>query len=279
MPGKSVELRVVSVGEILANVRQPREIFEEVGLEELAASIREVGVLQPLVVRERSSGGYDLIAGERRLRAAQLAGQGEVPVVVHEVDDDQLLPLALIENVQRVELNPMELAGAYQVMLDDYGMTHEGLAKVLGVDRSKVSHTVSLLRLPAEVQRRVAAGVLSAGHARVLLSLPDPGVAVLLADRIVAEGLSVQATRELVALGNLPGAEEVDGRADAMKARRSRPVPEEFQVASQYLEDHLDTRVRVEGTRKRGRIVVDFADPADLQRILNLLRVGRDDAR
>lgn len=274
------ELRSVAVGDIVANTRQPREVFEEGDLASLSASIAEVGVLQPLVVRVLDGGGFELVAGERRLRAAIQAGLPEVPVVVRDARDEDLLPLALVENLQRVDLNPMELAGAYQAMVEDFGMTHEGVANVLGVERSKVTHTVSLLRLPGEVQRRVAAGVLSAGHARLLVSLGDPGVAALLAERIVAEGLSVQATRELIALGNLPGREEVDGRAEGMaqKRRRGRSVPAEFRVAEEYLEDRLDTRVRVLGSRTRGRIVVDFAGEGDLQRVLDALSQRSDEA-
>lgn len=265
----------VPVDLIDANPRQPREHFDDTKLEELTQSVAAVGVLQPIVVRTSAGGRYELVAGERRLRAARAAGLERIPATLRETADAELLPLAIAENLHRQDLNPLELAAGYAQLLEEHDLTHADVAALMHVDRSHVTRTLALLKLPAKVQRRVAAGVLSASHAEALCGLPDPYVAELLADRIVAEGLSVHAVRELIAVGGLPGAETLDGRDDEARARRRRipaPVPDDLRHAAQELGDHLDTRVRVMAGRTRGRIVVDFSDREDLGRIIALLR-------
>lgn len=263
----------VPVDMVDVNPRQPREVFDETAMAELIASVSEVGVLQPIMVRPKVDGRYELIVGERRLRAAQAAGLERVPATLRRAEDDQMLPLAVLENIHRRDLNPLELAGAYNQLLEDHDLTHAEVATLLKVDRSHVSRTLALLRLPAKVQRRVAAGVLSASHAEALTTIQDPYVCELLAARIVAEGLSVHTVREMIAVGGLPGAETLDGRDEARRRRRvPRPVPEELRAVADDLGDRLDTRVRVMAGKSRGRIVVDFSDRDDLQRILNILR-------
>lgn len=252
------------------NPRQPRSVFDEVELEELTRSVAAVGVLQPICVRPGPGERWTLVAGERRLRAAQRAELATIPAVVRDVPDDDLLLDAIVENVHRANLNPVELAHAYQQLLDDVDLTQAQVAEALGVDRSKVNRTLALLNLPESVQRRVAAGVLSASHADALGALKDPSVQELLALRIVREGLSVAAVRELIAVGGLPGAESVDGRAQARKQRR--PVAVELAQLATDLGDELDTRVRVLAGKSRGRIVVDFSDRDDLARIVAKLR-------
>src|SRR5580658_2298221 len=197
-------LEEVPVRDIRPNPRQPRQIFDEDTLAELAASIAAVGLLQPVVVRRISSGSFELIMGERRWRASQQAGIDVIPAIVRETSDDDLLRNALMENLHREQLNPLEEAAAYQQLLDDFGVTHEELARRVGRSRPHISNTVRLLNLPPAVQKRVAAGVLSAGHARALLGIDDPAVQEQLAHRIVAEGLSVRAVEEIVALGARP---------------------------------------------------------------------------
>ena len=257
----------IPVGAIAPNGRQPRQVFDEDDLAELVSSIREVGVLQPIVVRPGDAdSGYELVMGERRWRAAELAGLTTVPAIVRDTPDDEMLRDALLENLHRVALNPLEEAAAYQQLLEDFSCTHEELAGRVARSRPQISNTVRLLRLPAAVQRRVAAGVLSAGHARALLGLPDPQSQEALAQRVVAEGLSVRATEEIVALN-----EEAPARR---RARRVAPVDPAIGERAARLSDHLETRVRIDLGRRKGRIAIDFATVEDLDRILGVLAPG-----
>jgi len=262
-------LRLVPTAAVEPNPHQPRKVFDEEELAELAESIRAFGLLQPVVVRELEGDRFELVMGERRWRASRLAGLVEIPALVRDTEDSAMLVQALLENIQRVQLNPIEEAAAYQQMVTDLGATHEQVAAAVGKSRSHITHMISLLRLPPAVQRRVAAGVLSAGHAKVLVQLKDPFVCTRLAERIVAEGLSVRSTEELIALGDLPGAE-----GDEVKRERRRFAPPDNPWMSQLadrLGDRFDTRVRIIQGRTRGRIVVDYSDPEDLERILTLL--------
>jgi ParB family chromosome partitioning protein len=246
---------------VTPNPRQPRLAFDEEALDELAASIREVGLLQPVVVRKVMPGRYELIMGERRWRACQRAELEQIPAIVRATADDELLRDALMENLHREQLNPLEEAAAYQQLLDDFGATHEELARKVGRSRPHISNTLRLLHLPPAVQRRVAAGVLSAGHARALLSLDDPAAQDHLAHRIVAEGLSVRAVEEIVALGD----------ARPVKARRAaekQPLAPALSDLADRLSDAFDTRVKVELGRRKGKIVVEFGSIEDLERIV-----------
>ncbi len=259
VPGAYLE--EIPVGAIRANPRQPRQIFDEDALAELAASIEAVGLLQPVVVREAPGGRYELIMGERRWRACQLAGVDVIPAIVRHTSDDELLRDALIENLHREQLNPLEEAAAYQQLLDDFSATHEELAKRVGRSRPHISNTIRLLNLPPAVQKRVAAGVLSAGHARALLAVDDPEAQEQLAHRIVAEGLSVRAVEEIVALGARPAK---GPRSPAAKA----PVAPALKDLADRLSDVFDTRVKVELGQRKGKIVVEFASLDDLERII-----------
>lgn len=262
VPG--AEFAELPVDQIVANPRQPRQVFDEDELAELVHSIREIGVLQPIVVR-RAATGYELIMGERRLRASREAGLSTIPAIVRDTADDDLLRDALLENLHRAQLNPLEEAAAYQQLLEDFGCTHDELAGKLGRSRPQISNTIRLLRLPPLVARRVAAGVLSAGHARALLGLEDAAAMERLAQRIVAEGLSVRSVEEIVSLGG-------DGSAEpkARPARSSEPRPELDEVATS-LSDRFDTRVQVTMGRRKGKLTVEFASVDDLQRILALM--------
>ncbi len=253
------------IEQIVANPKQPRQVFDEEALAELAYSIREFGVLQPIVVRE-TVGGFELIMGERRLRAAQVAGLTAIPAIVRETADDAMLRDALLENIHRAALNPLEEAAAYQQLLEEFGTTHEELASRIGRSRSQVSNTIRLLNLPVAVQRRVAAGVLSAGHARALLGLEDRDQQDELAARIVAEGLSVRATEELVSLAAREQATPRTGRART--TRISAPAITDL---ADKLADAFETRVRVELGRRKGKITVEFATVDDLERIVALM--------
>jgi ParB family chromosome partitioning protein len=249
---------------IVPNPRQPRTAFDGDALEELVDSIREVGLLQPVVVRPLGDDTYELVMGERRWRASQLAGTGTIPAIVRPTEDHDLLRDALLENLHRAQLNPLEEAAAYSQLLEDFGCTQEELATRIKRSRPQISNTIRLLRLPPTVQRRVAAGVLSAGHARALLALPDPLGQERLAQRVVAEGLSVRATEELVTLG--------EREEPAAPTRRGPREPSErARVLAESLTDRLDTRVRVDAGRSRGRIVIEFASEEDLVRIAALL--------
>ncbi|OJV58734.1 MAG: chromosome partitioning protein ParB [Cellulomonas sp. 73-145] len=250
--------------EIRPNPRQPRTVFDEDALDELVGSIREIGVLQPVVVR-RAGDGYELIMGERRWRAAGAAGLDAIPAIIRETGDEDLLRDALLENLHRSQLNPLEEAAAYQQLLDDFGCTHDELASRLHRSRPQISNTLRLLKLPPLVQRRVAAGVLSAGHARALLGLADGGAIERLAQRIVAEGLSVRAVEEIVALGG-------DGLvAKRRAAPRAGVRNEALDALATRLSDRFETRVKVALGKSRGRLTVEFASVQDLNRILNTL--------
>ena len=254
----------IPVASITPNPRQPRQIFDEETLAELADSIKIVGLLQPVVVREVGQDQYELVMGERRWRACQLAELTSVPAIVKETSDSDLLRDALIENLHRQQLNPLEEAAAYQQLLDDFGATHEELAKRVGRSRPHITNTIRLLNLPPSVQRRVAAGVLSAGHARALLGLDDPQLQELLAHRIVAEGLSVRAVEEVVSLGG-------DTAKTRRQPARKQPVAPGLVDLADRLSDVLDTRVKVELGQRKGKIVVEFASLDDLDRIVKAI--------
>jgi ParB family transcriptional regulator, chromosome partitioning protein len=255
----------VAVGSITPNPRQPRRTFDEEALEELAASITEVGLLQPVVVRKLGEGKYELVMGERRWRASQRAGLEYIPAIVRETPDTDMLRDALLENLHRQQLDPLEEAAAYQQLLDDFGATHEQLAQKVGRSRPHISNTLRLLNLPPAVQKRVAAGVLSAGHARALLSLDDPQAQDRLAQRIVAEGLSVRSVEEIVALG--------DDKPDkqARRPTTAKPVAPALRHLSDRLSDLFETRVKVEMGRSKGKITVEFATIDDLERIVKAM--------
>jgi ParB family chromosome partitioning protein len=252
------------IAAVTPNPRQPRQVFDEEALDELVDSIREVGLLQPVVVREVAPGQFELVMGERRWRAAERAGLAEIPAIVRATADDDLLRDALMENLHREQLNPLEEAAAYQQLLDDFGATHEELARKIGRSRPHISNTLRLLHLSPAVQRRVAAGVLSAGHARALLALEDPDAQDHLAHRIVAEGLSVRAVEEIVTMGDVHPV-----RARRPGARQaSSPALDEL---ASRLSDAFDTRVKVELGKRKGKIVVEFASLEDLERIVTTM--------
>jgi ParB family chromosome partitioning protein len=254
------------VDQITANAKQPRQVFDDDALAELTHSVREFGVLQPVVVRAHGD-GYELVMGERRLRAAVAAGLSVIPAIIRETGDDAMLRDALLENVHRAQLNPLEEAAAYQQLLEEFGSTHEELAQRLGRSRPQITNTVRLLSLSIPVQRRVAAGVLTAGHARALLGLENGEQQDDLAGRIVAEGLSVRATEELVALA-------ASGHADQRAVRRTqarRITAPAISELSDKLSDVFETRVRVELGRRKGKITVEFASVDDLERIVAVM--------
>ena len=266
MPVPGASYREVDVSAISANPRQPRQAFDEDSLAELTHSIREFGVLQPVVVRRRGE-AYELVMGERRLRAAVAAGQATIPAIIRDTDDDAMLRDALLENIHRTALNPLEEAAAYQQLLEEFGTTHDELAQRIGRSRPQVTNTIRLLNLPLPVQRRVAAGVLSAGHARALLGIDEPDAQEELSSRIVAEGLSVRATEELATLH----AHGHKDRTRTRKAPASRMVAPGVADLADKLSDALDTRVRVELGRRKGKITVEFASVDDLERIVALI--------
>ncbi|MFD6422203.1 ParB/RepB/Spo0J family partition protein [Streptomyces sp. NPDC060198] len=255
---------------IRPNPQQPREVFDEAALDELIISIKEVGLLQPVVVRQVGADSYELIMGERRLRASREAGLERIPAIVRETDDDKLLLDALLENLHRAQLNPLEEAAAYSQLLKEFNCTQEQLADRIGRSRPQVSNTLRLLRLPLSVRSRVAAGVLSAGHARALLSLEDPEQQEELARRIVREGLSVRSTEEIVKV-----MESKDDRPVKSKGPRAGSLvsPALSDLASR-LSDRFETRVKVDLGQKKGKIVVEFASMEDLDRILGSLAPG-----
>ena len=257
-----VHLAEVAIDAITPNPKQPRQIFDEAALAELVHSIKELGLLQPPVVRQTAS-GYELVAGERRLRAAKGAGLTTIPVIVRDTSDDVMLRDALLENLHRSNLNPLEEAAAYDQMLKDFGCTHEELADRIGRSRPQISNTIRLLKLPTSVARRVAAGVLSAGHARALLSLTDESEMERIATRIVAEGLSVRAVEELIALGGEPEKKP--------RSRASKTLAPELQEIANRLGDRLDTRVSIEMGKSKGKITIEFASSEDLHRIIDEL--------
>jgi ParB family transcriptional regulator, chromosome partitioning protein len=262
VPG--AQLREVAVVDVVPNPKQPRQVFDDEALEELTYSVREFGLLQPIVVRERPEGGYELIMGERRLRAARAADLKFVPAIIRDTTDDALLRDALLENIHRVQLNPLEEAAAYQQLLEEFGATHEELASKIGRSRSQVTNTIRLLKLPVKVQTRVAAGVISAGHARALLGLPEAEAQDALATRIVAEGMSVRATEEAVAMA------VAESPTAARRTARKLSAPGVEDLAGR-LSDVFETKVKVQIGRAKGRIVVEFGSVDDLQRIVGMM--------
>jgi len=258
VPG--ARLAYLSPNMIVPNAQQPRQVFDEADMAELVHSIREVGVLQPIVVRPISgSKTYELIMGERRLRASKIAGLESIPAIVKETADDAMLRDALLENLHRSELNPLEEASAYQQLLHDFGITQEQLADRIGRSRPQISNTMRLLKLPEKIQTKVAAGVLSAGHARAILAAGDPASMVRLADRIIKEDLSVRAAESIVAT-----AKPVTPKSTTTAGTRRAHLNE----VAERLGDRLDTRVKITLGAKKGLISVEFASVADLNRIL-----------
>lgn len=252
----------IPLAAISPNTRQPRETFDEEGIVALASSIREVGVLQPIVVRRRED-GYELVAGERRLRAAKHAGLATIPAVIRDTDDTDSLREAIIENIHREDLSPLEQAAAFQELLEDLGASHDELAERLGYSRSHVTNTIRLLQLPPAVQRLVGEGRLSAGHARALLTLEDAEGQEALALRVAAEGLSVRQVEELVRAYR-------GGRAGAAERATPEPDPRSVQL-EELLGDALATRVRVQRGRRKGKIVIEFGSDEDLDRIVSAI--------
>ena len=257
----------IELNNISANPKQPRTNFDEDQLTELALSIKEVGLLQPPVVRSIGNGKYQLIMGERRFRAAKLAGLKTIPVIIRQTSDDQLLREAIVENIHRSQLNPLEEAAAYQQLLNDFNYTHDELAVKLSKSRPVITNTMRLLNLPVSVQRRVAAAVISAGHARALLSLTDEKEIENLANRIVSEGLTVRAVEEIVA--------SVGAKVKTGSVRSGKILAPKLKQISDDLADHLDTRVSVELGKKKGKIVIEFATIEDLERIKELIKNGK----
>lgn len=281
LPVPGASFAEVAIDQIVPNAKQPREVFDEDDLKELSASIKEVGVLQPVVVRtiptqgrskkleeflgDKPEARYELIMGERRLRASQLAGETTIPAIIRETEDGDLLRDALLENLHRAQLNPLEEASAYQQLMADFGATQEELAKRIARSRPQIANTLRLLKLPPSVQKKVAAQVITAGHARALLSLSTPEEMERLAERIVAEGLSVRTTEEIVRLGKAKAATR------RPRARQQRPLSTLGESVVSALSDAYDTRVTITEGRKKGRIVIEFAGSDDLQRIADLI--------
>src|SRR6478735_2534812 len=260
----------IPVGLIQPNRVQPRQVFDEEAMAELVHSIKEIGVLQPIVVRRHGPDDYELVMGERRWRATQQAGLDVVPAIVRETDDVDMLRDALLENLHRSQLNPLEEAAAYAQMLDDFGCTHEELASRIGRSRPQISNTLRLLKLTPAVQRRVAAGVLSAGHARSLLAVADPEAQDRLAARVVAEGISVRALEEIVATR--------DADAPAPRVVRKKPVAPGLADLAERLSDRFETRVKIDLGRSKGKVTVEFGSIDDLQRIVDIMDPrNRDD--
>ena len=267
-----VELRPVQGGyldelrldAIVPNAHQPRTIFDEDYLRELSESIREVGVLQPIVVRRLTPGQYELVMGERRWRASKLAGLESIPAIVKTTSDNDMLRDALLENLHRVALNPLEEAAAYQQMIDEFGLTQQQLSKSISKSRPQIANTLRLLNLPVTVQKKVASGVLSAGHARALLALPTEEAMEKLADRIIGEGLSVRSTEEIVSM-------QVAASEQPKKRWTHAANPWVGSAIQQSLENRFDTKVSIKGTAKHGRIEIVFSSPEDMDRIMKLL--------
>lgn len=255
---------IVALREITPNPKQPREHFDSVALQELADSIREVGLLQPPIVRKKRSGGYELIMGERRFRASKMAGLTEIPVIIRETSDKELLREALIENIHRSELNALEEAAAYSELLEDLGVTHDELAAKIGKSRAAITNTMRLLHLPPPVQKRLISGQITAGHARALLGLASESEMERIAERVIRENLSVRALEEIVALST---GREIKSKKKG-KASSSTSSALEYQELAEKLEERLDTRVRIDKTK----ITIDFGDGQDLQRIVRVIR-------
>jgi ParB family chromosome partitioning protein len=262
--GKEVgQQNEIDINLISPNPKQPRTVFDEAALKELMVSIKEIGILQPPVVREVSGGRYEIIMGERRYRAAKAVGLKTIPVIIRQTPDNELLREALIENIHRSQLNPLEEGAAYAQLLSDFNCTHEELANKLGRSRPHLSNTMRLLTLPQAVQKRVALGIISAGHARALLGLSDAAEIEKLANRIVAENLSVRSVEEIIATGG-------SGKK-SVKRKTNKGNPELNEIAEE-LGDHLDTRVKIEGSAKKGKIVIEYSGGEDLQRIIKEIK-------
>ena len=259
------------VASITPNPRQPREVFEEEAMSELVHSIKEVGLLQPVVVRRVGDDRYELIMGERRWRATGDAGLDTIPAIIRDTSDDAMLRDALLENLHRAQLNPLEEAAAYQQLLDDFGCTHDELAGRIGRSRPQISNTLRLLRLTPPVQRRVAAGVLSAGHARALVAIEQEEAQDRLAGRVVSEGLSVRALEEIISIG-AGGTDDGSTR----RPRANKPVAPGLVELSNRLSDRFETRVKVDLGKSKGRITVEFASLDDLQRIVDMMDPSND---
>jgi len=251
------------IAQVSPNRVQPRQVFDEEPMAELVHSITEVGLLQPVVVRRTGDDSYELVMGERRWRAASEAGLETIPAIIRQTDDADMLRDALLENLHRAQLNPLEEAAAYQQLLEDFSCTHDELASRIGRSRPQISNTIRLLKLSPAVQRRVAAGVISAGHARSLLAVEDPGLQDRLAARVVAEGISVRGLEEIVATA------ETGSREGAV--RRAKPTAPGLQDIAERLSDRLETRVKVDLGQRKGRIVVEFASLDDLRRIVDVM--------
>jgi len=262
--GKEVgQQNEIDINLISPNPKQPRTVFDESALKELMVSIKEIGILQPPVVREVSGGRYELIMGERRFRAAKAVGLKTIPVIIRQTPDNELLREALIENIHRSQLNPLEEGAAYAQLLSDFNCTHEELATKLGRSRPHLSNTMRLLTLPQAVQKRVALGIISAGHARALLGLTDAAEIEKLANRIVAENLSVRSVEEIIATG---------GSGKKTAKRKSRNGNPELNEIAEELGDYLDTRVKIEGSAGKGKIVIEYSGGQDLQRIIKEIK-------
>jgi ParB family chromosome partitioning protein len=262
--GKEVgQQNEIDIDLISPNPKQPRTVFDEAALKELMVSIKEIGILQPPVVREVSGGRYELIMGERRYRAAKAVGLKTIPVIIRQTPDNELLREALIENIHRSQLNPLEEGAAYAQLLSDFNCTHEELATKLGRSRPHLSNTMRLLTLPQAVQKRVALGIISAGHARALLGLTDATEIEKLANRIVAENLSVRSVEEIIATG---------GSGKKSTKRKTRKGNPELNEIAEELGDHLDTRVKIEGSASKGKIVIEYSGGQDLQRIIKEIK-------
>jgi ParB family chromosome partitioning protein len=262
--GKEVgQQNEIDINLISPNPKQPRTVFDEAALKELMVSIKEIGILQPPVVREVSGGRYELIMGERRYRAAKAVGLKTIPVIIRQTPDNELLREALIENIHRSQLNPLEEGAAYAQLLSDFNCTHEELATKLGRSRPHLSNTMRLLTLPQAVQKRVALGIISAGHARALLGLTDAAEIEKLANRIVAENLSVRSVEEIIATG---------GSGKKSTKRKTRKGNPELNEIAEELGDYLDTRVKIEGTASRGKIVIEYSGGEDLRRIIKEIK-------
>ena len=262
--GKEVgQQNEIDINLISPNPKQPRTVFDEAALKELMVSIKEIGILQPPVVREVSGGRYELIMGERRFRAAKAVGLKTIPVIIRQTPDNELLREALIENIHRSQLNPLEEGVAYAQLLSDFNCTHEELATKLGRSRPHLSNTMRLLTLPQAVQKRVALGIISAGHARALLGLTDAAEIEKLANRIVAENLSVRSVEEIIATG---------GSGKKTAKRKSRNGNPELNEIAEELGDYLDTRVKIEGSAGKGKIVIEYSGGQDLQRIIKEIK-------
>jgi len=262
--GKEVgQQNEIDIDLISPNPKQPRTVFDEAALKELMVSIKEIGILQPPVVREVSGGRYELIMGERRYRAAKAVGLKTIPVIIRQTPDNELLREALIENIHRSQLNPLEEGAAYAQLLTDFNCTHEELATKLGRSRPHLSNTMRLLTLPQAVQKRVALGIISAGHARALLGLTNAAEIEKLANRIVAENLSVRSVEEIIATGG------IGKKTSKRKTHKGNP---ELNEIAEELGDYLDTRVKIEGSASKGKVVIEYSGGEDLRRIIKEIK-------